>query len=77
MSNVNKPATTPIIKSNTMRTAKVLGIFVLYSKKLTKGFIIKARIKAMINGYVTDEIKYIMMGVTMIMTRTNKNLRVA
>lgn len=36
-----------------------------------------ARIKAIINGYVTDEIKYIAMGATMIMARTNKNLRVA
>lgn len=37
----------------------------------------KARIKAMINGYVTDEMKYIMMGAMMIMAKTNKNLKVA
>lgn len=37
----------------------------------------KARIKAIINGYVTDDIKYMVMGATMIMASTNKNLRVA
>lgn len=37
----------------------------------------KASIKAIINGYVTDEMKYMAMGATMIMARTNRNLKVA